>query len=476
MNAIVGSKSNAPTLSGTSDTNRLLSEVSAAVESFYADAVDPVAERFAFSRRQSEGEIKGPPLALMLGNHSSGKSSFINYLLGEEVQTTGLAPTDDGFTILAYGDKPSDRDGPGLVNNPSQPYMGLQHFGDELVTHLRMKLRPIDLLQRVILIDSPGMIDEAKAEHGRGFDFPGVVRWFAERADVVLIFFDPDKPGTTGETLQVFNESLRGIDHKLLIVMNKMDQFRTLPDLARAYGALCWNLAKVIPRKDLPMIFNTCVPVPDPAPPTLPMEDFEAARERLVAEIHRAPVRRVDNMLTQLQTFAERLRLHARVIDAAAQSLRAYRRRLRLWLLGVVAILGGAGTYAYLSIGLPEVASMLLGGAVVFGAAGLYAIAALVRREERSSLSGLSNVFEKLFYSEFLLRERSNDLHALWEVISERTRKTAEQVGLLAFPRLRPRELERLDELLETRIPALRSELHDRLAGSAGAEADTPTA
>ncbi len=28
----------------------------------------------------------------------------------------------------------------------------------------------------------------------RGYNFPGVVRWFAERADVILLFFDPDKP------------------------------------------------------------------------------------------------------------------------------------------------------------------------------------------------------------------------------------------------------------------------------------------
>lgn len=53
----------------------------------------------------------------------------------------------------------------------------------------------------------------------------GVVRWFAERADIVLLFFDPDKPGTTGETLSILLHSLGGMDHKLMIVLNKADQF-----------------------------------------------------------------------------------------------------------------------------------------------------------------------------------------------------------------------------------------------------------
>jgi hypothetical protein len=31
-------------------------------------------------------------------------------------------------------------------------------------------------------------------------------------------------------------------------------------DFARAYGSLCWNLSKVIPRKDLPKIHTMCLP------------------------------------------------------------------------------------------------------------------------------------------------------------------------------------------------------------------------
>lgn len=67
------------------------------------------------------------------------------------------------------------------------------------------------------------------SDTSRGYDFEGVVRWFAERADVILLFFDPDKPGTTGETLSILTNSLPGMDHKLYIVLNKVRVLLALP-------------------------------------------------------------------------------------------------------------------------------------------------------------------------------------------------------------------------------------------------------
>lgn len=45
------------------------------------------------------------PMVLVLGNHSSGKSTFINYMLGQEVQKTGNIAIHDQLTAhepLAY--------------------------------------------------------------------------------------------------------------------------------------------------------------------------------------------------------------------------------------------------------------------------------------------------------------------------------------------------------------------------------------
>ena len=123
----------------------LLDDISSAVQRIYKEAVDPVEEKFAYEKRPSEGEISGPPTVLILGNHSSGKSTFINHLLAAEVQKTGLAPTDDAFTILAYGDKDEEFEGKAVASNPDLPYAGLKHFGDGLLSHSVVRRRRLGL-------------------------------------------------------------------------------------------------------------------------------------------------------------------------------------------------------------------------------------------------------------------------------------------------------------------------------------------
>ncbi len=423
------------------------------IREFYRDPIEPIAESFMYRRPPTIGELRRPPQVLLLGNHSSGKSTFINYLLGEEIQKTGVAPTDDSFTIITWGSERVDRDGPSVVSNPDLPYENLRHFGDQLVSHVRMKQRDRDLLRTVTLIDSPGMIDEAKSEGGRGYDYPGAVRWFAERADLVIVFFDPDKPGTTGETLRVFKDSLSGIDHKLLIVMNKMDQFRNLHDFARAYGALCWNLGKVIPRKDLPMIYNTYTPIAGAPVSSLPTSDFDEAREQLLDELQRAPTRRLDNLITQMQTFAERLRLHTYVIDRAVREHAALRLRWRVGLFVLLAALaGGAFASGFMAL--------IPAAVAVYAALMIMAENLVLPRASKRIVDRFEDLFEKIHEKDLLRRDQDSDLRALWAQVEPHAREVVRKRGLSNFPKLSRLDRDKLNELIEEEIPKLRSDLY----------------
>jgi septin family protein len=97
-------------------------------------------------------------IVLLLGNHSSGKSTFCNYLLGRTVQTAGVAPTDDCFTVIAPGPVDVNQDGIALSGNPDFGFTSLRQFGPTLLHHTILKVRA-NTQTNFLLIDTPGIID-----------------------------------------------------------------------------------------------------------------------------------------------------------------------------------------------------------------------------------------------------------------------------------------------------------------------------
>jgi GTPase SAR1 family protein len=439
---------------------KIVSEIEGKARSLY-DALQTVTERFEFDPVPSSGETNGLPTVLLLGNHSAGKSSFINFLLGEDLQRTGIAPVDDGFTIITHGPEPLDKDGAAVITNPQFSWSDLQQFGQTLVSHLRLRQLPNETLKGLALIDSPGMIDAADATVDRGYDFSGVVRWFAERADVILFLFDPDKPGTTGETLKILTDSLAGLDHKLLLIFNKVDRFTTMRDFARAYGALCWNLGKAIPRKDLPHVFTTYLPVPDVRPAGsgdlagLPLDDFDMQRDEVAQEVARAPQRRLNNVISRLHQYARRLRMHARVLDELTRERRGH--ALRYIFLGTaISVLSVFMIYLEWSfLGDTRfkwaVITFFLAVATVGGVYGFWRW----DRRLRDETLALDALFERTYRRELTLGDGSDDLRALWASVRDRVRRGLGAKG--TFPRLRRSEHRLLDKVIDDDVPSLRS-------------------
>jgi len=101
-----------PTRFGARDAEQRMSDVRAVsdgiaqqIQEFFRQTIDPLRERLMFTQRPSDGSLRGDSMVLFVGNHSSGKSTFINHLLGADIQETGMAPTHDDFTILRYSDE-----------------------------------------------------------------------------------------------------------------------------------------------------------------------------------------------------------------------------------------------------------------------------------------------------------------------------------------------------------------------------------
>ena len=274
------------------------------------------ADRFCYTYRRATVSPNSPPYILFLGNHSSGKSSFINHLLGgTSVQDVGIAPTDDAFTFLVYGEDEREVVGPAA-----------------------------DVLKSVVLVDSPGMIDASEKSISRGYDFFGVIKFLAEITDLVLMMFDPDKPGTTGEAVEAMTGPLTGFFFKLRLIFNKCDRFTSMYDYARAYGALCWNLAHALPIKDLPKIYNCYLPGRARAEgSTIDLRDFDALREEIINEVKNANLRRADNIQMAVNKDLACLEMHARVALRVRRTLAKRQWAARAIFVGGVALFTVAG-------------------------------------------------------------------------------------------------------------------------------------
>jgi len=283
----------------------------------------PIYKRYGVSMLDVLTPLMWKPLVLIIGNYSSGKSTFINELLDMPVQRTGQAPTDDSFTILtapAAGEPEEEIPGGTIINDDRLPFSPLMPFGERLFAHLRMKKVRSPILEKYAIIDTPGMLDSV-TEKDRGYDYLGVVGELARLADLIILMFDPHKAGTIKETYQAIRSTLPGStgEDRVLYVLNRIDECDNVPDLVRAYGTLCWNLSQMTGRKDIPRIYLTFAAKEGDAPPQ-GVESWISERAELKQAVETAPSMRINHVFQEAERGVRELELQAEALDAFKNS------------------------------------------------------------------------------------------------------------------------------------------------------------
>lgn len=284
----------------------------------YKKKLRPLEETYKFGEFHSpclnDGDFEAKPMVLLIGQYSTGKTTFIRYLLEKDFpgMRIGPEPTTDRFMAIMHGPHEQITPGNALAEDRKLQFRALQHYGNAFLSKLEASYLPNKVLESVTLIDTPGILSGEKQRLHRGYDFEGVISWFADRADMIILLFDANKLDISDEFQRVINV-IKKNQQKMRIVLNKADTITT-QQLMRVYGALMWSLGKVLGTPEVTRVYISSFwdkPFQIEANRRL----FEAEQEDLFGDMQSLPrtnaVRRLNDMIKR----ARLAKVHAYVIS-----------------------------------------------------------------------------------------------------------------------------------------------------------------
>ena len=165
-----------------------------------------------------------PLTLLIMGEFSTGKSTFINAIVGKEIAAVGALPTTAVITKLCYGEEDKItiyfKDGKSKVYGQDEFAQITSETDDNKYKKIRKNIKyveramPMNILQYISLIDSPGLnaLNETHAD---------ITKEFVDNADAVLWMFSTDKAASVTEiqAMEALNPRLKPI-----AIINQIDK------------------------------------------------------------------------------------------------------------------------------------------------------------------------------------------------------------------------------------------------------------
>ncbi|XP_021693362.1 sarcalumenin isoform X1 [Aedes aegypti] len=287
------------------------------LKKIYDTAIKPLENLYKYrdlsNRHFGDPEIFSKPLILFMGPWSGGKSTILNYLTHNEYTPnsvrTGAEPSPAYFNILMHGDEPEVLDGTQLAADWT--FSGLQKFGQGLLDRLRGHKLPNKLLERVNIVEIPGIL-EVRKQVSQYFPFNDACQWFIDRADIIFLVYDPSKLDVGPETEAILDQ-LKGREYQTRILLNKADQVKP-EELLRVQGALIWNISPLMSSAQPPVMYTVSL-WSNPYETGAPVRLLQAQERSLLLDLGQAIDKRIENKIASARRFAVRVRNHAKMVD-----------------------------------------------------------------------------------------------------------------------------------------------------------------
>jgi EH domain-containing protein 3/EH domain-containing protein 1 len=309
-----------PAADAPSTPEELLASVLDDLKKVYKTKIRPLETTYNFEAFHSSPltarDIDAKPMVLLVGQYSTGKTTFIKHLLGRQYPGAhvGMEPTTDRFVAVMHNKEDRVVPGNAAAVSADLPFGGLQKFGTALLSKFQVSQVDSPLLEKMTLVDTPGILsgDKQRSE-SRGYDFDSVVAWFAERSDLILLLFDGHKLDISDEFKATISR-LKGHEDKVRVVLNKADQVSG-QQLLRVYGALMWSLGKVV---NTPEVLRVYLGSFWSEPPPVRYEDLRvllnSEQQDLLRDLEGLPKNAAVRKVNELVKRARIAKVHAFII------------------------------------------------------------------------------------------------------------------------------------------------------------------
>ncbi|XP_061086433.1 uncharacterized protein LOC133121244 [Conger conger] len=178
---------------------------------------------------------------MLMGNHSAGKSSFINWYVDEHIQRTGVAIETQGFSFVTSGRKRESLMGKAtLFLHPHfkhlQDFKGVSEYLTTEICTSRQKRFSL-----VTFVDTPGLVDGYMKYP---FDVDQAILWLGNACDLILVFFDPMGQALCKRTMNLVEKLNESQGEKLRFYMSKADEAGSDSDRQRVLMQIVQELCK----------------------------------------------------------------------------------------------------------------------------------------------------------------------------------------------------------------------------------------
>lgn len=271
---------------------------------------------------------------LLLGNHSAGKSSFINWYVEEHVQKTGVAIETQGFTFVTSGKKRESLTGNATLHlyPHFKSLQDLKGVVDYLTTEISTsKQKKFSL---VTFVDTPGLVD---GDMKYAFDVDDSILWLGNLADLIFVFFDPIGQALCKRTLNLVEKLNERHADRIRFFLSKADSAGHESDRQKVLMQITQELCK------RPGLNKAGFEMPTIFIPTLLDKPARCANqiEEVCKEIEKTINQTIQNTLNTLEKDCEKI---ADLVDeklrndseARSHNLRARIRGLFFGFLGVL--------------------------------------------------------------------------------------------------------------------------------------------